>query len=189
MRRTLLVFSCGLLLLALAACSKTEQANTNAPPATATSTNASASSTNATPASEARNPPENIVTASAAEVQLAPNGTAEAAVQVNIASGYHINGNPTSKYQIATKLDVETGDGITAEQPKYPPAMSKKFPFSDEPIPVYEGQAIIKVALKAGANAAKGSHTLRARLLVQPCDNQACYRPRTIEASLPVAVK
>jgi DsbC/DsbD-like thiol-disulfide interchange protein len=175
------VVSCGLLLLACAACSKPEQANANS------TANVSNVSTNT--ATDAKTAPENIVTASAPEVQIEPNGAAEAVVQVNIASGYHINGNPTSKYQIATKLDIEPGDGITAEMPKYPPAMSKKFPFSEEPIPVYEGQAIIKVALKAGANATKGTHTLRAKLLVQPCDNQACYRPRTIEATLPVAVK
>jgi len=180
MRKTFLVVSCGLLLLAFAACSKTEQANTNS---------TANVSTNTAPATEPKTAPENIVTVSAQLVQLAPNATAEAAVEIHIESGYHINGNPTAKYQIATKLDVETGDGITAEQPKYPPAISKKFPFSEEPIPVYEGQATIKVPLKAGANATKGTHTLRAKLLVQPCDNQACYRPRTIEASLLVAVK
>lgn len=181
MRRTFLALTYGLLIVAFAGCSKTEQANTNAANAP--------SSNNAAPPTEAKNPPENIVTASAAEVQLAPNGTAEATVQINIASGYHINGNPASKYQIATKLDVEPGDGITADQPQYPPAMTKKFAFSAEPIAVYEGQATIKVSLKAAANAKKGAQTLRAKLLVQPCDNQACYRPRTIEASLPVAVK
>jgi hypothetical protein len=181
MRKIFLVVSCSLLLLAVAACSKTEQANTNSSAANV--------STNTAPATEPKTPPENIVTVSAQLVQLEQNGTTEADVQIHIDSGYHINGNPTSKYQIATKLDVEPGDGITAEPPKYPPAISKKFPFSEEPLPVYEGQATIKVTLKAGANATKGTHTLRAKLLVQPCDNQACYRPRTIEAPLLVAVK
>lgn len=181
MRRTVLVLLYSALLLTFAACSKTEQANTNAANVP--------SSNNGVTTTEAKIPPENIVTASAAEVQLAPNGTAEAAVQINIMSGYHINGNPASKYQIATKLDVEPADGITADQPQYPPSMTKKFAFSADPIAVYEGQATVKVPLKAAANAKKGAHTLRAKLLVQACDNQACYRPRTIEASLPIVVK
>jgi uncharacterized protein len=182
MRKTILPLLCGLLLLAFAACSKTEQANNNSTTATP--------STSVSPATEAKNPPENIVTASAAEVQLASGGAGQAAVQLNIASGYHVNANPASgKYLIATKLDVEAGDGITAGQPQYPPALTKKFTFSPEAIAVYEGQATIKVPLKAAGNVTKGTHTLRAKLLVQPCDDQVCYKPRTIETSLPVAVK
>lgn len=182
-RRTVLSFLCCACLVALVGCAKNEQANSNA-------TNGAAPASPSPAASEAKNPPENIVTASAAEVQLTPGGAAEAAVQLNIASGYHVNANPASaKYLIATKLDVESGDGINAGQPQYPPSVTKKFTFSPEAIAVYEGQTTIKVSLKAAANAAKGAHTLRAKLLVQPCDDQACYRPRTIETSLPVNVK
>jgi uncharacterized protein len=182
MRKTIPLLLCALLLLAFAACSKTEQANSNS--ATA------APSSSASPATETKTPPENIVTASAAEVRLASGGAADAAVQLNIASGYHVNANPASgKYLIATKLDVEASDGINAGQPQYPPSLTKKFTFSPEAIAVYEGQTTIKVPLKAAANVTKGAHTLHAKLLVQPCDDQACYKPRTIETSLPVVVK
>lgn len=182
MRKTNLLLLCGVLLLACAACSKNEQANSNSVTATPSSS--------ASPATEAKNPPENIVTASAAEVQLAQGGEAVAAVQINIASGYHVNANPASeKYLIATKIDVESGDGINAGQPQYPPALTKKFTFSQEAIAVYEGQATIKVPLKAANNVTKGTHMLSAKLLLQPCDDQVCYKPRTIEASLPINVK
>jgi ABC-type Fe3+-hydroxamate transport system substrate-binding protein len=180
MRKIILLLLGGLLLLTFAACSKTEQANSNQPTATPSGS----------PATEAKNPPENIVTTSAAEVQLAAGGEAVASVQLNIASGYHVNANPASgKYLIATKLDVESTDGITAGQPQYPPSLTKKFTFSPEAIAVYEGQTTIKVPLKAGGNTTKGAHKLSAKLLVQPCDEQACYKPRTIETSLPVVVQ
>lgn len=171
---------CCCLLLASASCSPTEQANNNS--ATA------APSSSAAPATT-KTPPANIVTASAAEVEMMTAGSADASVQVNIMSGYHINGNPASKYQIATTVDVEAADGITVGQPQYPPYLMKKFSFSPDQIAVYEGQATIKVPLKADASVKKGLHTLRAKVRVQPCDDQACYPPRNIETSLPVVVK
>lgn len=179
MRKNIAILLAGLLLLTFAACSKTEQANNNsatAPP-----------STSASPAM--KTPPENIVTTSVAEAQLSPGGSVEADVQVNITSGYHINANPPSKRQIATTLNVEPGDGITAGQPQYPPSVTRKFSFSPEAIAVYEGQATIKVQLKASGDVTKGAHTLHAKVRVQPCDDQACYPPRDIETSIPVAVK
>lgn len=180
MRRIILVLIYGSLLLALTACAKTEQANNNS---------AATPSASASPETATKQPPANIVTASAAEVQITAGGTAEAAVQVRIADGYHINGNPTSKYQIATTLDVAPANGITVGQPQYPTALTKKFPFSAEEIPVYEGEATIKVQLKADASAARGAQTLRAKLRVQPCDDQTCFPPRNIETSLPITVK
>ena len=179
MRGIVQTLLCCLCLLTLAACSKTEQANSNS------ATNAASAS----PAVATKTPPANIVTASADQVELTAGGSTDAAVQINIMSGYHINGNPASKYQIATTLDVEAADGVTAGQPQYPPYLMKKFSFSPEPIAVYEGQATIRVSLKADAQAKKGARTLRAKVRVQPCDDQACYPPRNIETSLSVMVK
>jgi hypothetical protein len=171
---------CTLCLLASAACSKT--ANDN-------SKTAVAANSNANPA-EAKTPPANIVTVSPSPAQLAPGGETVAAVQLNIASGYHVNANPASaKYLIATALEVEAGDKITVGQPQYPASVMKKFAFSPDQLAVYEGAAQIKVQLKAAADAAQGEHTLRAKLRVQPCDDQACYPPRTIDTSIPVTVK
>jgi hypothetical protein len=181
MRRTILILIYGSLLLASASCSKTEQANNNA---------AATPSASASPSTEAKTPPANIVTASAAEVQVAPGGSAEAAVQLSISAGYHINANPASaKYLIATTLDVEPDEGITVGQAKYPPSVTRKFAFSPDPLAVYEGQPTIKVPLKVAANVARGTRTLSGKLRVQPCDDQACYPPRSIAVSLSVMVK
>jgi DsbC/DsbD-like thiol-disulfide interchange protein len=180
MRRTILALVYGSLLLGSAACSKTEQANGNAG---ATPT-ASASPTSA------KTPPANIVIAGATEVQIEPGMSAEAAVQLSITSGYHINANPASaSFLLATTLEVERSEGLIISPPKYPPSITKKFAFSPDPLAVYEGEAIIKVQLKAGTDAKKGERTLKAKVRVQPCDDQVCYPPRTIETSIPVVVK
>jgi hypothetical protein len=178
MRRTILALVYGSLVLASAACSKTEQANSNG-----------AATPVASPAT-AKTPPANIVIAGATEVQIEPGASAEAAVQLNITSGYHVNANPASeKYLIPTTLEVERSEGLIVGLPKYPPSITKKFTFSPVPLAVYEGEAIIKVQLKAGTDAKKGARNLAAKVRVQPCDDQACYPPRTIETSIPVVVK
>jgi len=133
-------------------------------------------------------PPPDVVQASAEQLELRAGSTADATVRLKIANGYHINGNPASKFQIATALDVSQGAGITAIKTTYPPSITKKFSFADEPITVYEGEAVIKQTLRAEASAQKGTQTLRGKLKVQPCDDHVCYPPRTLEVSLPVNV-
>ncbi len=151
----------------------------------------SASSPSTTPANvpDDTGPPPDVVQASADELELRAGSTADATIKLKIANGYHINGNPASKFQIATALDVSPGAGITAVKTIYPPSITKKFSFADEPITVYEGEAVIKQTLRAEAGAQKGTQNLRGKLKVQPCDDHVCYPPRTLEVSLPVNVK
>ena len=166
-----------LLLLACAACSRDAKA-----PAGANNTSSNTAGV--------KTPPADIVRAEANGVEIAAGGEGEASVRLTIADGYHISANPaTLSYQIATQLTVEPGDGISVGQPVYPPSVTKKFAFEPQPFAVYEGETIIKVPLRAEASAARGAHTLRAKLRVQACDDQACYPPRTINTSLPVTVK
>lgn len=183
MRRFFLSLTFGALLLT-AACSKTEQTNSNQTSSNTATTNSSA---NASPTTKI--PPPNIVTAAPVEVTLTAGKEAVAEVKVNIADGYHINGNPASKYQIATTLEFEANDNITPGKAQYPPSMTKKFSFSPDPIAVYESQATIKIPLTAAADVAKGQHKLSGKLRVQPCDDQVCYQPRSIEAFMTINVK
>ena len=134
-------------------------------------------------------PPETIVRVSASETEIRAGGTAQATVQLHIADGYHVNANPpTHPYLIATQLDVVAEDLVKPGQPEYPAPLTKKFAFDPTPLAVYEGEAAIKLPLRAESRAPKGAHTLRARVRVQPCDDQACYPPRTIETSIPVTI-
>ena len=171
---------CGLLPIVLSACLRAEN---KGPVAPVTST------TNTPKASPNEGPPADIVTAGTPQVELTAGSSAETLVTVKIANGYHINGNPSSKYQIATTLDVEANDGVTAGKVSYPPSVSKKFSFSPDPIMVYEREVVLKQPLQADAGATKGNRTLRARLRVQPCDDTVCYPPRTMEVAIPINVK
>ena len=187
MSRTLVVLMCFCLGSFLMGCSQTENRTETAPGASSTPAPIAASSPAAS--SEAAEPPADVVQASAQEVELPAGGAAQAVVRIKIAGGYHINGNPASKYQIATSLSVEPGQGVTAGKTIYPPSVSKRFSFSNEPITVYEGEAVIKQPLRAESSASKGSQTLKGKLKVQPCDEHVCYPPLTLDISIPVNVK
>ncbi|MCU1268019.1 MAG: thiol:disulfide interchange protein DsbD [Acidobacteria bacterium] len=131
-----------------------------------------------------------FVKARAAEMQVAAGGSGEAIVTVAVQSGYHVNANPaTDAYLKATELIVQPAEGLTLAFIKYPTAVKKTFSFSDKQLAVYEGEIPIKVQLKAGKEAAKGSHKLVAKLNVQACDDQLCYPPGTLELTIPVTVK
>ncbi|HVF55981.1 MAG TPA: protein-disulfide reductase DsbD domain-containing protein, partial [Pyrinomonadaceae bacterium] len=85
-------------------------------------------------------------------------------------------------------LDVSPGEGVTPGKPVYPASVNRKFSFDPKPLAVYEGSAAIKLPLRAEASAPKGKRTLMARVRVQPCNDQACFPPRTIETSIPVTI-
>jgi hypothetical protein len=134
-------------------------------------------------------PPQTIVTATGEELKLGAGGAGEAVVRLEIAEGYHVNANPASdKFYVATELRAETQEGITPGKPVYPSASTKKFQFSETPLAVYEGRAVIRLPLRAAADATKGAHLFRAKIRVQPCNDQACLQPREVEASIPVTV-
>ena len=134
-------------------------------------------------------PPAQVVTATVEEARLAAGGAGEATVRIDIAQGYHVQANPASdKFYVATELRAEPQDGLTAGRPVYPPGRSLKLGFSDKPLLVYEGSVRIKLPLRADAGASKGRHTLRAKVRVQPCNDEACLQPREIDAPIPVTV-
>ena len=140
-------------------------------------------------ATPAATPRAQEVTATVEEARLEAGGTGEAAVRLDIKQGFHVHANPASdKFYIATEVRAEPQDGLTPGKPVYPPAVSRKLSFSDKPLALYEGQVVIKLPLRAAKDAAKGRHTLRARVRVQPCDDIACQPPREIDAPIPVTI-
>jgi DsbC/DsbD-like thiol-disulfide interchange protein len=141
------------------------------------------------PAAPGPAPQAQPVTATVEEVRLEAGGTAEATVRLDIAQGYHTHANPaTDKFYIPTALTAEPSDGITPGKPVYPPGVQRKLGFEEKPLSLYEGTVRIKLPLRADQNAAKGRHTLRAKLRVQHCNDTQCFPPRDIDAPIPVTI-
>ena len=145
------------------------------------------------PAGPATQTPGNsvkFVKAAASAVEIPAGGEAEAVVKLSIQNGYHVNANPpTYPYLRATEVVVQTGDGVSVGFITYPNSLNKKFSFAEKPLSVYEGEAAIKVMLKAARSAPKGTRSLPAKVNVQACDDQVCYAPGTLELSIPVTIK
>ncbi|HEX8282177.1 MAG TPA: protein-disulfide reductase DsbD domain-containing protein [Pyrinomonadaceae bacterium] len=167
--------------LALAACGAPSD---NKSVTAVTPTPAPAANATATPT-----PTPQVVTATVEEVKLTAGGAGEATVRLDIAQGYHVQANPASdKFYVATELRPEPSEGLTAGKPVYPAGLQRKLGFADKPLSVYEGSVSIKLPLRADAAAPKGRRTLRARVRVQPCNDEACLQPREILAAIPVTV-
>jgi len=180
-RRILLKLAlCAPMLLGACGGGQTDTTNT----ATANASNSATPA--ATPQATPQTPP---VTATVEEVKLDAGGTAEATITLDIAQGYHVHSNPAAdKFYIATEVKAEPREGLTPGTPIYPKPVTHKFEFSDKPLTVYEGRALIKLPLRADKTATKGQHTLNANIRVQPCNDQTCLPPRGINAAIPVVV-
>jgi hypothetical protein len=171
-----------LLALALAGC-RSPQTNSN---------NSAAKQANqpAAPQPGTKVPPENVVAAQAAEVELHPGSSVDVNVNLAIVEGYHVHANPaTLKNLIATTLTVTTPAGIKADAPAYPAAQMMKFSFDETPLAVWAGTANIGLRLHADAKMPLGTQMIPAKLRYQACDDTACYPPKTIDVTIPVSVK
>lgn len=91
-------------------------------------------------------------------------------VRATIAAGYHINAHDVSQGLIAAALHVDTaGAKVT-----YPDAMEQKFPFADEAIRVYAGDATFTIQFPERP---KSGSSIRISLTYQACDDSTCLAP------------
>lgn len=177
MKRALIAFSGLVISLTLGGCGRTPDSATNA-------------------GTTAPTPPAGFVSSASvvkvqpANVTVSSGSNAEATVTLSISSGFHVNANPaTFAYLIPTEVTAGTTEGITVSKPVYPGAVKRTFQFSNEPLAVYEGDAQIKLPLRAQENAAKGARSLPLNIRVQACDHEQCFPPATLNATIAIEVK
>jgi uncharacterized protein YyaL (SSP411 family) len=95
---------------------------------------------------------------------------------LDIASGYHIHGPDPEPPLVGTSVEL-IGPG--SMEVSYPEGEEKTFPFADAPQRVYQGRTQIDARL---TGVGEGS---RLRLRVQPCRDDACLTPRTLDVTIP----
>lgn len=134
--------------------------------------------------------PSDSVKVRAAKISIKAGEKTEATIEIVVADGFHINGNPpTNEYLLPTEIKIENGAGITIGKFIYPAAETKKFAFAEAPISIYQGAIIIKFPIRADKNARIGLTVLHGSLRAQPCNDNACFPQRIVEFSLPVQVR
>jgi DsbC/DsbD-like thiol-disulfide interchange protein len=115
--------------------------------------------------------------------------TLQAAVVIDIPSGYHINSSrPLAKFLIPTALKIEAPGGIRVGPVSYPRALLRTFSFSPDKLSVYEGRAVLRFNITVPANFNSGVTELRARVKFQSCNDEACFPPTTRNISMPIAI-
>jgi DsbC/DsbD-like thiol-disulfide interchange protein len=113
----------------------------------------------------------------------------QAAMVIDIPSGYHINSNrPLESYLIATQLKIDAPNGTRVGPVVYPRASLKLFKFSKNRLSVYEGRAVLRFNVTVPANYSSGSLDLKAHLRLQSCNDEVCFPPKTHEVNLAIDV-
>lgn len=121
----------------------------------------------------------------------APRGrTVQAAIVMEIPSGYHVNANrPLGKYAIPTTLKIEAPRGVTVGPVSYPRAIVRKLKAANnESLAVYEGRAILRFNVTVPANYQGGELVLKARLRFQSCNDEVCFPPKNQDVDLGIGV-
>jgi thioredoxin:protein disulfide reductase len=130
-----------------------------------------------------------VVKVSASPAKVKRGAVVTGTVTLNIDGGYHINSNrPTEEFLIATVLKLEAPTGLTVGRVIYPKAKMQKFTFSPKLLSVYEGQVVLKFTARA-ATVAAGAHTIKGKLTIQACNDEACLRPQTVDVSISIDVQ
>jgi hypothetical protein len=178
MNRVLLV-TCSLVIsFVLAGCSRTASPVANGTPPSAPTPAPGISSS------------ADIVKVPTAAASVPAGGSVDATVTLSISTGFHVNANPaTFSYLIPTEVNTGTIAGITAGKPVYPVPVKRKFQFANQPLAVYEGDAQIRLPLRAEKNAAKGVRSLPVYVRVQACDHEQCFPPATLTTTMALEVK
>jgi hypothetical protein len=131
-----------------------------------------------------------VVTITVPDVSVNGGQSIDAAIRLSIQPGFHVNANPpTFSYLIATEVTATKVEGVIVGKPAYPAAVKRKFQFADQPLAVYEGEAVVTLPLSVAAGAAKGPRSLPITLRVQACDEQQCFPPATLKTTLQIEVK
>ena len=167
-----------LLLVTIAACSRSATDTQNQPTVANTATE------------PRRIASTDVVKAAAQAVDISPGSSAQTTVHLTIQNGYHVNANPPSyPYLKATELEFPSASGISVSFIVYPDPITKKFSFAEKPLAVYEGETTMKVLLKIDKSAKSGAQSFSGTLRVQACDDQVCYAPGALNIAIPVTIK
>jgi thiol:disulfide interchange protein DsbD len=110
------------------------------------------------------------------------------AVALTIDHGWHVNSNePGDEFSLPTTVEFLLPDGWPVPVVAYPDGEALEFEFSDTPIEVWEGRAVILAGLTVPDTAA-GDHRLRVAVTAQACNNTQCLPPEEVRTGVDVSV-
>lgn len=109
------------------------------------------------------------------------------AIVVEIASGWHINANPTKDNLIATEVTLPVTSDFTFEEIIYPSGDTLDIA-SIGLASVYHDTITIGIPAAVNKNATIGNTTLDLQLTFQACNDEQCLIPETKDIQIPIQV-
>lgn len=139
----------------------------------------------------AQGPPDStsLLSVKATASALNPGWPGSAVITLTVAPGWHVNSNkPSEDYLKPTLVSFHAAKGFKFGPPKYPAPQSTKLEFSDKPLSVFEGVAVVTVPITAAGSAKPGKVVLKGEVSFQPCNASSCFAPATKPFTLAVTV-
>jgi DsbC/DsbD-like thiol-disulfide interchange protein len=119
---------------------------------------------------------------------VAPNQSIDATFTASLPDGYHVNSNaPLEEFLKPTRLLLETPEGVSVAEIRYPEPLLFQTRFSAEPLAVYEHRFQVEVTLVV-ADLAPGDYPLVATLKYQACSDRVCYPPASRKTELTLTI-
>ena len=117
------------------------------------------------------------------------NAAVQARIPVAVEPGYHVNSNaPLEDYLIPLKVTWTATGALEAGEVVYPKAATEKYAFAEKPLSVFAGNFEIAANFKVAAGAPAGAGIAAGKLSYQACNSKMCFRPATVEISVPYLV-
>ena len=106
------------------------------------------------------------------------------AVVIKIDEGWHINtDDPGDEFMVPTSVEWQIPEGWPEVGLEFPHGESMTFDFSETPLSVWEGKAVLVGSVTIPADA-DGSAVLAVSVTAQACNNSQCLPPLAVSAEL-----
>lgn len=110
------------------------------------------------------------------------------AVDIEIAPGWHVYGQPLPENYVATSVTFK-GDVVAKQSLDFPPATPMEFKALGETLPVYAGRLRAKGTVLIGSRLKPGDYKLGGSLRFQACNDTICKVPQEVAFEIPIRVE
>ncbi len=120
--------------------------------------------------------------------KAAPGQELGTALDITIAPGWHIYGEPLPKNYVATSV-VFNDDVVAKQSWSLPPATPLEFKALGETLPVYAGTVRGKGAILISGRLKPGEYKVGGTLKFQECNDSICKLPQQVSFEIPITVE
>jgi thiol:disulfide interchange protein DsbD len=119
----------------------------------------------------------------------APGSSIRLGVKVALAEGLHTQSNaPRDPALIATKLTIDTADGVTIKEIVWPTPRDFVVAGIGQPLAVFDHEFPIGIDVALANTVARGPLRLTGHLKYQACNDSLCFPPTTTDVEWPITV-